>query len=419
MELVVKEMAQVTVPKDLLKKIDMPSLLKDFKNDYGKLDDLGRARKKHESRGAISRWWNSDEIEEAQLDAAELQASFSKKLGQLMVISIQQSKILTEQQDNLLKQQNRIKQQANELSLANSQLDTQQKQQKQQQQKLEKLIKDYFELKGLTAKDAEKLIQIANDVKKMKKTIFDKLDLEVLSMNKIKDSLFKKFEKEVHLFNAKLDKFEVELQSTLNQISNEFGEKFAAAQKSLDTSLQKLNTTVTENYESLSQDNELTNLKISNIEKESQKKYVDLNDELATQQRILEQSNSSIVTLEDNLHSQEQKFERELNTQQSEIEETKSTIASVETDTENKYQQLENALLTHKSELKTKIEQLDSQYKQELVLQEKRILSEQKQYEVALTQSNKKIKHLTVGLIVSFLIGASSLAVVIYPYLNV
>ena len=129
-------MAGVVVPKDLLDKIDMPSLINEFKNDYYKLDNLKLARNKHEERGALSRWWNSDELENAQLDAAELQANFSKKLGQLMVLSIEQSKLLSKQQNNLTKQQNIIKEQASELLKTNQQLDKQQQQQIEQQNKL-------------------------------------------------------------------------------------------------------------------------------------------------------------------------------------------------------------------------------------------------------------------------------------------
>jgi len=380
MDLVVREMSQITVPKDVLKQIDMRSLIEGLKTDYDKLGDLKVARQKHEDRNPFSRWWNSDELEGAQLDAAELQASFSKKLGQLMVISIEQSKLLTQQQNSIQEQQNKIKKQATELASANVQLDEQQQEQMQQQQKLEGLINDYFELKGLTAKDAEKLILIANEVKQMKKTIFDKLDHELSSINQIKDSVYKKFEQEVHVFNSKLDKHEIVIKAQLDKINSDFDEKFTEAKESFDESLKNLNSIMTQNYESLFEINEHTNLNISNIEIESQKKYLELNSELTTHQNLLEQNNSKIMALDDDFQSQQQQFENEIT---------------------------------------TKIEQLDLQYKQKLSDQSNIISAEQKQQQTALNRSSKQIRKLTVCLVFSLLIGTISIAFVFYPYLDI
>ena len=297
MDLVVKEMSKVTVPKDVLKTIDMSSLIEDFKSDYDQLDNLKKVRTKHEERNWFSQIWNSDELEEAQLDAAELQASFSKKLGQLMVISIEQSKLLTQQQDKLQLQQSKIKEQATELVAANVQLDKQQHKQMDQQRELEKLINDYFELKGITAKDAEKLILIANEVKEIKSNIFTKLEREITSIIQIKDSLIIRFEQEVGVFNSRLEKFEIELQSQLRDIGNKFNEKFSTAQKSFHESLKNTNNLLDKNYQTLTQANEKTNLHLSKLETATQSQI----DELAAK---IEQS--------DLLHNQQLTKQNEL-----------------------------------------------------------------------------------------------------------
>ncbi|RQM68634.1 hypothetical protein [Aeromonas hydrophila] len=78
---VVEYMSQVSIPQEYLNKIDMKNILKGFSDDYKKLDDLKSARARHEDRNFVSRWWNNNELEDAQLDAAELQASFSKNLA--------------------------------------------------------------------------------------------------------------------------------------------------------------------------------------------------------------------------------------------------------------------------------------------------------------------------------------------------
>ena len=88
-------------------------------------------------------------------------------------------------------------------------------------------------------------------------------------------------------------------------------------------------------------------------------------------------------------------------------------------DTDNKHQQLESVLTSYKIELSTQIEQLELGYKSKLSEQEKRISAYQKEHQVALTQSNKIIKYVTAGLIVSFLVGGSSLALVVYPYFTI
>lgn len=417
MDLVVKEMSKITVPKDVLKKIDMRSLIEGFKSDYDQLGNLKKARTKHEERNWLSQIWNSGELEEAQLDAAELQASFSKKLGQLMVISIEQSKLLTQQQHNLQLQQNKIKQQATELASANVQLDEQQQEQMKQQQKLKELINDYFELKGLTAEGAEKLILIANEVKETKKTIFDKLERDFSAISQIKDSLFEKFELEVQVFNGKLEQFEVELQSQLKKISIEFSEKFTETQQTFDESFKNINTVMAQNYETLSQASEITNSNLAQLEIDSQTKYQELNKELTVQQTALEQTNSNLVMLEDDVKSQQKKLEQELTTQQNSIEKTNSTLAGLESVTESQHQDLKSNLLDYQSDITNKIEQLDLQYKQKFTEQESLISSEKKQQQAMLEHKNKQVKNLTIGLVTSLLLGTTSLAIILYPYL--
>lgn len=168
---VVRSMSQISVPQEILSKIDINNLLQDFSDDYKKLDDLKTVRARHEDRNFVSRWWNSDELEDAQLDAAELQASFSKKLGQLMVISIAQSQQLNHQQNELFEQQCTIKKQTEKLADNDDYLKRQQLSLEAQNTRLEKLINDYFELKDLTQEGALKLIRIASEVKETKDSL--------------------------------------------------------------------------------------------------------------------------------------------------------------------------------------------------------------------------------------------------------
>ena len=171
MNSIITQLSNTNVPAELVKQVDMKNLLKEFKADYDKLDNLKHARAKHEQRNWLSRWWNSDEMKDAELDAAELQASYAKKVGQLMLISVAQAKQLTEQQQVLTEQQHKIQQQTKQISISNQSITEQQHTISQQQTELEKLVKDYFELEGLTMDGAAKLIEIADDVQTTKAQI--------------------------------------------------------------------------------------------------------------------------------------------------------------------------------------------------------------------------------------------------------
>ncbi|WP_380181696.1 hypothetical protein [Kalamiella sp. sgz302252] len=183
---VIKDLAEVHLSEAMLRQVDVPGLLKSFKEDYDKLDNLKKDRAKHEARHAVSRWWNSDELDVAQLNAAELHASFAKKLGQLMMISIAQSQLLNEQQQQLQRQQTSIKKQTCDIAEANEVIREQQGMLAEQQQSLENLISDYFELKGLTAEGAKQLILIAQEVKQTKEKLLMAFDEKLEAAEKLR-----------------------------------------------------------------------------------------------------------------------------------------------------------------------------------------------------------------------------------------
>ncbi|UOD27435.1 hypothetical protein INH39_18055 [Massilia violaceinigra] len=107
------------------------------------------------------RWWHNDQLRDAQLDSTEMQAEFSKTIGQLMLISIMQSKRLALQQGQLNEQQGKLKTQADGIARHAASLQDQHATLAEQSTALKNLVHDYFELKGLTEEGAEKLIAIA------------------------------------------------------------------------------------------------------------------------------------------------------------------------------------------------------------------------------------------------------------------
>lgn len=177
MSQIIDKLSTIEINQELLKKIDIDSIYNNFIKNYNKLDDLKKFRSEYEDRGWLGRWWNKDELQDKQLDSVEVQAEFSKAIGQLMVISIIQSKKLFEQQTQLNDQQQNLKTQADGIEEHSSKLQEQHADLAEQSQRLENLVKEYFELKGLTEEGAQKLIQIANEAKDTKAQMLKEFSL--------------------------------------------------------------------------------------------------------------------------------------------------------------------------------------------------------------------------------------------------
>lgn len=165
---IIEKMAGLEIPEELLKRIDINEVLEKFRRNFSKLDALKKARSKHESQNAFMRWWNNDELEEAQLDAQQLQAEFSKTLGQLMLLSMLQSQRLSTQQQQLARQQDEMLRQSDLIKAQAGELAKQQVALFAQSKELEQLVTQYFDLRGLTQEGAKQLIEIASEVKNTK-----------------------------------------------------------------------------------------------------------------------------------------------------------------------------------------------------------------------------------------------------------
>ena len=164
----INELATIELSNEILQRLDIGSIYQNFNKSYGKLDDLKSFRTKHEGQNAVMRWWHNDKLDNAQLDSVEVQAEFSKTIGQLMVLSIMQSKKLSEQQTQLNEQQVKLKSQADGIAEHAGELQNQHRVLAEQSERLETLVHEYFELKGLTEDGAQKLITIAQEIKATK-----------------------------------------------------------------------------------------------------------------------------------------------------------------------------------------------------------------------------------------------------------
>lgn len=176
----IRQMTAIELPQDLLDRVDVEGLVRNFRDKLKKLDDFRRIRDDHESRSFWKRLGDAitfdDTMENAQLDAVETQASFSKAIGQLMVISIEQSQRLHRQQEQLSAQQGAIKEQTRRIEQHTEKLQEQHEILSKQNSDLEKLVTDFFELRGLTQEGAKMLIAIASDVKATRDHLLSSVD---------------------------------------------------------------------------------------------------------------------------------------------------------------------------------------------------------------------------------------------------
>lgn len=185
MSQLINDLATINVSDEVLQQLDVGGIYDSFSKNYRKLDDLKNFRSDYEKKNRLMRWWHNDKLRDAQLDSAEVQAEFSKTIGQLMMINIMQSKRLAEQQIQLNEQQAKLKTQADGIAEHAGKLQKQHQVLAEQSTKLEILVHEYFALKGLTEEGAQKLIEIAREVKATK----DGMLLEFAARSKDLESL--------------------------------------------------------------------------------------------------------------------------------------------------------------------------------------------------------------------------------------
>lgn len=168
MSQIINQLATIELSDEVLQGLDIGSIYQNFNKNYRNLDSLKNFKTEYEKKNAVMRWWHNDKLQDAQLNSAEVQAEFSKTIGQLMMLSIMQSKKLSEQQTQLNEQQGKLKSQADGIAEHAGELQNQHQVLAEQSEKLETLVHEYFELKGLTEDGAQRLITIAQEVKATK-----------------------------------------------------------------------------------------------------------------------------------------------------------------------------------------------------------------------------------------------------------
>ena len=236
---VISQLATINFDERMLVHADVGNIYRDFNANYQRLDDLKNFRSDYEKKNKLMRWWHNDKLRDAQLDSAEVQAEFSKTIGQLMLIGIAQSKKLTQQQNQLNEQQEKLSAQAEGIVQQAEHLQMQQHTLAEQNSKLEKLVKDFFALKGFTEDGARKLIAIANDVRGTK----DALLADFSVKQKRIEAIFSEFSIEINQskadINTRLAETQNEIKLQLKAQQTNLNESSLALQNSVQELLQK------------------------------------------------------------------------------------------------------------------------------------------------------------------------------------
>lgn len=251
MSQIINELATIEVSNEVLQQLDVGGIYKSFSSNYKKLDDLKNFRSDYEKKNKLMRWWHNDKLRDAQLDSAEVQAEFSKTIGQLMMISIMQSKKLSEQQALLNDQQGKLKDQADGIAEHAGKLQEQHHVLAEQSQKLEALVREYFELKGLTEEGAQKLIAIAREVKATKDQMLEEFSARANAVEAVCAEVQSRMESVSAQVDARIRQSEEQTQAGIAGVQRDTREALTAyaasqrahqeaAQNALNQSLDKL-----------------------------------------------------------------------------------------------------------------------------------------------------------------------------------
>ena len=221
MSQIINQLAGIDLSNEVLQYLDIDGIYQNFIESYRKLDGLKKFRKEFEKQNAIKRWWFKDKLQDAQLDSVEVQAEFSKTIGQLMVLSIMQSKKLSEQQTQLNEQQRKLKSQADGIAEHAGVLQNQHRDLAEQSKKLETLVHEYIELKGLTEDGVQQLITIAQEVKATKEDLIQKFAIHAKNVEVLCGEVSSQMEFELSQTHEKISQSSEQTRSSIQTLQKE------------------------------------------------------------------------------------------------------------------------------------------------------------------------------------------------------
>lgn len=251
MSQIINELATIEVSNEVLQQLDVSGIFKSFSENYGKLDDLKNFRSDYEKKNWLMRGWLNDKLRDAQLDSAEVQAEFSKTIGQLMMISIMQSKKLAEQQTQLNEQQSKLKTQADGIAEHAGELQKQHQVLAEQSAKMETLVHEYFALKGLTEDGAQKLIDIAKEIKSTKEGMLQDFAARAKDVEVLCDDVISQMTSLSAQVNDQIRQSAEQIQSEIVALRQETYKELAANESALRNQQEAAQQTMSQNMAKL------------------------------------------------------------------------------------------------------------------------------------------------------------------------
>lgn len=161
---VVQAFSALTIPEQIVRDSNIRELIKDMIADTSLVKDesqrLKELRQERKDGNFISNWWNDrdEKVQGAQLDLNQAMGRLTQRSSQLLVVNTAISKVLSDQQILLLRQQEQLEEQAHGLKLQNEEILKQQELLAEQQIGLNKANQGLMEAKGVTQEQAIMLV---------------------------------------------------------------------------------------------------------------------------------------------------------------------------------------------------------------------------------------------------------------------
>ncbi|GLO22707.1 MULTISPECIES: hypothetical protein [Pseudomonas] len=285
MSKVIAQLASTVPSDDLLAQIDIAEVYEKFHSTFKRLDDFKRVRDEHEQRSFLGRLFNRGELKNAQLDAQEVQAEFSKTLAQLMVISSLQAQQLTEQQGQLADQQKTLDAKAEELARQHLRLEQHQAVIKHQAAGLRQYVTDLLKVQGLTDEHGEMLISIAKEVMETR------------------DRLLADFDKRMQQVQGGLDQQQQLLREVLDEQSSTLEQRLTQLQLAVDSTLEQrlqsveqgLLATLDEQHREAARQTERLNADLALQAQQRDVKHGDLDRQLSELREVLAEHDQTLL----------------------------------------------------------------------------------------------------------------------------
>ncbi|GKW01434.1 hypothetical protein PEC301877_02490 [Pectobacterium carotovorum subsp. carotovorum] len=161
---VIQAFSSADLPERLFRDSNIKELISGMTEDQQTVQksakDLDRLRREQRDGNFITNWWNDrdDLLQDAQIDLNKSIGRLTQKSSQLLIVNTALSKLLNQQQQILLNQQNILEGQTHSLAEQNEQILKQQVLLEEQQKEINKANQGLMEAKGLTQEQAKQLI---------------------------------------------------------------------------------------------------------------------------------------------------------------------------------------------------------------------------------------------------------------------